>query len=100
MKEIDIYDILGYTSGILFTTSLIPQLYKSCKTKKLDDISFQWQFIFLLGLIALLIYSYHNDLKPVYIPALFETTLMITLMIMKIYYHYNPTVPSHPDCSI
>ena len=42
MKEDNIYDILGYLSGILFSASLIPQLYKSCKTKKLHDISFEY----------------------------------------------------------
>ena len=39
MDEIDIYDIFGYSSGILFAGSLIPQLYKSYKSKELNDIS-------------------------------------------------------------
>ena len=97
MKEDNIYDILGYLSGILFSASLIPQLYKSCKTKKLHDISFEWQSIFLLGLLCLFIYSYHYDLKPVYIPALFETSFMITLLIMKIYYRGKSNINNGED---
>ena len=90
MDEIDIYDIFGYSSGILFAGSLIPQLYKSYKTKELNDISICWQSIFLLGLIFLFIYSFHNDLKPVYIPASVETSFMLLLIIMKLYYHNTP----------
>ena len=29
----DFYEICGYVAGILFASSLIPQLYKSCKQK-------------------------------------------------------------------
>ena len=32
---LNIYDICGYISGILFPLSLFPQVYKSYKTKKL-----------------------------------------------------------------
>ena len=86
MDEIDIYDIFGYSSGILFAGSLIPQLYKSYKSKELNDISICWQLIFILGLIFLFIYSFHNDLKPVYIPAIIETGFMVMLLMMKLYY--------------
>ena len=63
------YNICGYLSGILFSASLIPQ-----------------QIIFLLALIFLIIYSVHNDLKPVYIPAIVEFCIMVILLIMKFYY--------------
>ena len=92
--EENIYDIFGYLSGILFAASLIPQLYKSYKSKELDDISLCWQSIFLLGLIFLFIYSYHNDLKPVYIPASIETSFMLLLIIMKLYYTRSTGKPT------
>ena len=91
MDEIDIYDIFGYSSGILFAGSLIPQLYKSYKTKELNDISICWQLIFILGLIFLFLYSFHNNLKPVYIPAIIETSFMFMLLIMKLYYDNTST---------
>ena len=94
MEETDIYDILGYSSGILFAGSLIPQLYKSYKSKELDDISLCWQSIFILGLIFLFIYSFHNNLKPVYIPASIETGFMLLLIIMKLYYTRSTEIPT------
>ena len=66
-KMIDIYEICGYLAGILFACSLVPQLYKSCKTKNLDDISYGWQTIYILAIILGLIYSIHRDLPPVYL---------------------------------
>ena len=84
---IDYYEICGYGAGILFATSLIPQLYRSCQTKVLDDISFVWQFIFIIAIILGLIYSIHNDLKPIYISSIVELLFMIILVILKLIYN-------------
>ena len=51
MENLNIYETFGYISGFLFAGSLIPQLYKSCKTKNLDDFSYCWQVTFLLGMV-------------------------------------------------
>ena len=90
METLTIYETFGYISGFLFAGSLIPQLYKSCKTKQLNDISYYWQLIFLSGMVLMLIYSYHENLMPVFIPASFEASFMGLLFIMKIYYR-NPS---------
>jgi len=86
---IDIYELCGYSAGILFASSLIPQVYKSCKTKELDDISIIWQLIFIIALILGIIYSYHKNLKPIYICSFIELFLMILLLSMKIIFNYN-----------
>jgi len=96
MDNLTIYETFGYISGFLFAGSLIPQLYKSCKTKKLDDISYYWQLTFLSGMILMLIYSYHENLMPVFIPASFEASFMGILFIMKVYYH-KPTIEESED---
>ena len=90
MENLNIYEIFGYISGFLFAGSLIPQLYKSCKTKKLDDISYYWQLTFLSGMVLNLMYSYHENLMPVFIPAAFEASFMSILFVMKLYYHNSP----------
>ena len=94
----DIYELFGYSSGFLFAISLVPQLYKSCKTKQLDDMSYLWQLIFLTGMILNLIYSYQKNLKPVFIPASFEASFMLILFLMKIYYdNQNKRINSTND---
>ena len=91
---IDIYETCGYLAGILFASSLVPQLYKSCKSKNLDDISYGWQAIFILAIILGLIYSIHKDLPPVYLSSSVELIFMITLVILKYYYRdVNVIIP-------
>ena len=82
----DIYDICGYTAGILFASGFIPQVYKSYKTKNMDDISYAWQFIFLVGVILGIIYSVHKNLPPIYLCSSVELVFMIILIYMKVYY--------------
>ena len=85
----NIYELSGYISGFLFAISLVPQVYKSYKTKQLRDLSLTHQIIFLTGMGLMLNYSIHEDLKPIYIPAGCEAFFMIQLFIMKIYYRKN-----------
>ena len=82
----DYYEICGYGAGVLFASGFIPQIYKSYKTKNMDDISFAWQFIFLLGVIFGIIYSIHKDLPPIYICSSIELVFMLILIAMKAYY--------------
>ena len=83
---INTYEACGYASGILFSASLFPQLYRSCRTKELDDISIYWQCIFIIAIIFGLIYSFHYNLKPIIISSSIEMIIMIILLVMKLYY--------------
>ena len=87
-SEFDVYEAVGYASGILFPSALVPQVYKSCKTKELDDISYGWQFVFMSGLVGSIVYGIHHDLKPIYLSSMVEFGLMSSLIIMK--YWYKP----------
>jgi len=82
----DFYDICGYTAGVLFASGFIPQIYKSYRTKNMNDISYGWQFIFLTGVILGIIYSVHKNLPPIYLCSSVELVFMIILICMKIYY--------------
>jgi len=82
----DFYEACGYGAGILFAGGFIPQIYKSYQTKELDDISYGWQFIFTCAMILGIIYSVHNDLKPIYLCTSVELVFMVMLISMKIIY--------------
>ena len=87
----DIYDVCGYGAGVLFASGFVPQIYKSYKTKNMDDISYGWQFIFLIGVILGIIYSVHKDLPPIYLCSSVELVFMVTLIIMKYSYSLSET---------
>ena len=82
----NIFDICGYIAGIFFASCLIPQVYKSYKTKKLDDISYCWQFSYIFAIILSIIYSGHYLLYPILLSSVIEFVLMFILIIMKRYY--------------
>ena len=85
----NIFDICGYSAGIFYVSSFIPQIYKSYKSKCLDDVSYAWQFIFMFALSLSIIYSLHYDLKPIYLTSLLEFFMMLILVLMKILYSRN-----------
>ena len=86
-KEFDIYEACGYLAGILFAAGLVPQVYKSFKTKNLRDISYGWQFTYLTATTVMIIYGVHKELPAIYIPTFFENLLILSLIVMKIQYH-------------
>ena len=83
------YELCGFIGGLLFPISLIPQIYKSFKTKHLSSISYYWQFLFMTALMCQIIYSLHFELAPIYISSSIELLFMIILTIMKIVYERN-----------
>ena len=97
LKMLDIYESCGYGAGFLFTLSLIPQIYKSYRTKNMNDISFGWQFIFIIALIMSLVYSFHEELAPIYISSSIELVFMIILLIMKIIYREYSVLEDDSD---
>jgi len=82
----DFSEICGYLAGIFYASSLIPQIYKSCKTKKLDDLSWLWLFMFAMALLMSIIYSYGRSLLPIFISSFIELIFLLILMIMKVCY--------------
>jgi len=96
-KMLDIYESCGCGAGVLFTLSLMPQIYKSYKTKNMNDISFGWQFIFIMALIMSLVYSFHEELAPIYISSSIELVFMIILLIMKIIYREYSVLKDDSD---
>ena len=77
---------IGYAGGIILSICLIPQIYQIVKTKKVDNISYIWQFMYIIGISLHLCYAIYLDLLPIYIPTIIELIFIITLTIMKFVY--------------
>ena len=77
---------VGYAGGIILSICLIPQIYQVVKTKKVDNISYLWQFLYILGICLHLYYSVYYNLLPIFIPTIIELFFIIILFGLKIYY--------------
>ncbi|GAB9463581.1 Isoleucine--trna ligase [Globisporangium polare] len=80
------YNILGLLGSFVISASLVPQIYKVFTTKSARDISRNFQLLYVLGLIMILIYGFGEGLYPIYIPCSLELLGGLTLLFMKYYY--------------
>ena len=79
-------DIFGYLAAILTTAAFLPQLIKTLKTKKADDVSLTTLIMFIIGVLSWIIYGYTISSKPILIANLVTLILNLMILISKIYF--------------
>ena len=81
--EITYLEILGLIAGAVTSMGYLPQLYKGCKTKKLEDISYYMPAILAIGMSLWLIYGIFLEALAVIIANAFGISCSIGLILMK-----------------
>ena len=79
-------EFFGYFAAILTTTAFLPQLIKTLKTKKADDVSLVTLIMFLCGVLSWIIYGYSISSSPILIANIITFILNFYILISKIYY--------------
>ena len=79
-------DIFGYFAAILTTAAFLPQLIKTLKTQKADDVSLTTLVMFIIGVLSWIIYGYDISSKPILIANLITLILNLLILISKIYF--------------
>ena len=79
-------DIFGYFAAILTTAAFLPQLIKTLKTKKADDVSLTTLIMFIIGVLSWIIYGYAISSKPILIANSITLILNLMILISKIYF--------------
>tara|TARA_B100000941_G_scaffold170990_1_gene121850 strand:- start:56 stop:325 length:270 start_codon:yes stop_codon:yes gene_type:complete len=79
-------DIFGYFAAILTTAAFLPQLIKTLKTKKADDVSSTTLIMFIIGVFSWIIYGYAISSKPILIANSITLILNLMILISKIYF--------------
>ena len=82
----DLTDTIGYSGGVILSICLLPQIYKIIKTKHVDNISYIWQILYIIGISLHLYYGIYYDLLPIYVPSIIELCLILFLFGLKVYY--------------
>ena len=83
MNHINI-DFFGYFAAGLTTTAFIPQLIKTIKTKKADDVSLVTLIMFICGVCSWIIYGYQISSIPIMTANLITLVLNLLILISKI----------------
>ena len=79
-------EIFGYIAAVLTTAAFLPQLIKTLKTKKADDVSLITLIMFIIGVLCWLIYGYKISSIPILIANLITLILNLLILISKIYF--------------
>ena len=79
-------EFFGYIAAILTTAAFIPQLIKTLKTKKAEDVSLVTLIMFICGLVSWIIYGYKICSLPILIANVITLILNLFILISKIYY--------------
>ena len=79
-------EIFGYFAAILTTAAFLPQLIKTLKTKKADDVSLTTLVMFIIGVLSWIFYGYKISSKPILIANLITLILNLMILTSKIYF--------------
>ena len=82
-------EIFGYIAAVLTTAAFLPQLIKTLKTKKADDVSLITLIMFIIGVLCWIIYGYKISSTPILSANLITLILNLLILISKIYFSKN-----------
>jgi len=78
--------IIGLSAGILTASSLIPQVIKTLKEKKAEEVSLIMLFVLQAGLVLWIIYGFKKDDLPIIITNCFSLLVNIVMVVLRIRY--------------
>ena len=79
-------EFFGYFAAILTTAAFLPQLIKTIKTKKAEDVSSLTLIMFICGLVSWIIYGYKISSLPILTANIITLILNFFILISKVYY--------------
>jgi MtN3 and saliva related transmembrane protein len=78
--------IIGLAAGILTASSLIPQVVKTLKEKKAEDVSLVMLIVLQSGLILWIVYGLKKQDLPIIATNCFSLLVNITMVVLRIKY--------------
>jgi MtN3 and saliva related transmembrane protein len=78
--------IIGLAAGVLTATSLIPQVIKTFKEKKAEDVSLIMLLVLLSGQILWIVYGFKKDDLPIIATNCFSLMVNMVMVVLRIRY--------------
>tara|TARA_R110001583_G_scaffold160872_1_gene312737 strand:- start:3163 stop:3423 length:261 start_codon:yes stop_codon:yes gene_type:complete len=83
---IDKYEIIGLIAAVLTTSSFVPQVYKTWKTKSAGNLSLTMYIVLFIGIILWLIYGIHLNSFSMILANIVTGILALLLILFKLKY--------------
>ena len=77
-------DDFGFIAAALTTTAFLPQVIKTWRTRKAEDVSIVMLLLFIAGLLFWIIYAIQTNALPVLIANIITFILNVTILILKL----------------
>jgi MtN3 and saliva related transmembrane protein len=77
-------EIFGFAAGVVTAIGMMPQLVKTVKTKKVDELSIQMFLIYLLGFIMWITYGVVQEDLPIVVTNSISVILTLIMIYLKI----------------
>jgi MtN3 and saliva related transmembrane protein len=82
----DTTQIVGIVAGILTASSLLPQVIKTLKEKKADEVSKGMLATLMAGVALWIVYGILRDDLPIIVTNCFSLSINILMMTLRIKY--------------
>ena len=79
--------VIGLVAGILTSSALLPQLIKTFREKKADDISIGMLVVLMAGLCTWIVYGILRDDFPIIATNCFSVLLNTALLVLRFKYN-------------
>lgn len=78
--------IIGIVAGICTASSLLPQVIKTLREKKADEVSLGMLLVLMTGVALWIVYGIKKDDMPIIATNSFSLLVNITMVILRIKY--------------
>ncbi|OPY26156.1 MAG: MtN3/saliva family protein [Methanomassiliicoccales archaeon PtaU1.Bin030] len=89
----DAWLLLGLVAGLLTTVGFVPQIVKSLRERKMDEVSLLMPMILSVGMFLWLIYGLLTDDLPIIIWNAIALTLNLCLVALKLHFCRTEKIP-------
>ena len=79
-------EIIGLAAATLTTAAFVPQVYKTWKTKSVDELSLTMYLVFFIGIVLWLIYGIYIDSFSIILANTITGLLVLLLIYFKLKY--------------
>lgn len=86
--DMDFTQIIGLMAGILTATSMLPQVIKTFKEKKADNVSLVMLLVLLGGLVLWIVYGFKKNDLPIIVTNCFSLLVNIVMVVLRIKYKH------------
>ncbi len=86
LSVMDTTQVIGLAAGILTASSMLPQIIKTLKEKKADEVSLKMLLVLLTGIALWIYYGIQKKDLPIIATNVFSMLVNITMLVLRIKY--------------